>query len=100
MLSGIGAEETTNNDIQHAVWAQFDPGNYGDTGVLATFSSEHPPIDPTRFGLVVDANYAIGNHLEQAFLVDPQQPALQQFFVTDPQSPAPEPASLMEGVLR
>jgi hypothetical protein len=95
MLSGIGNDETVNNDIQHAVWAQFDAGTYADTGILSAFSNQHPPIDPEQFGLIVDAHYANGDHLEQAFLVDPQPPAAQQFFVTDSQSATPEPASFI-----
>ncbi|HEV3200860.1 MAG TPA: PEP-CTERM sorting domain-containing protein [Bryobacteraceae bacterium] len=95
MLSNIGADESLNNAIQHVVWAQFDPGSYTDTGILSAFSTGHPPIDTTQFGLIVDAGYATGGRrLEQAFLVNPHPPALQDFFV-DPQSPTPEPASVI-----
>lgn len=83
-LSG-GVTETVNNNIQHSVWAQFDPSQFADTSQLNQLaqialpngygSIPNPnggqiPINLDKFGLLVDANYANGGQLEQAFLID------------------------------
>ena len=80
-----GVAETVNNNIQHSVWAQFDPSQYADTSQLYQLaqiaapngygSIPNPtggqiPINLDKFGLLVDANDANGGQLEQAFLID------------------------------
>ena len=84
-LSDVGSNETANNNIQHDVWAQFAPGAYTDTdqlfqlaqtvapngyGSIPSHAGGQIPINLNEFGLLVDANYAQGGQLEQAFLVD------------------------------
>lgn len=84
-LSGVGSNETANNNIQHSVWAQFDPSQYSDVsglhqlglndapggyGAIPNGLSGQLPINLSQFGLLVDANYAQGGQLEQMFLVD------------------------------
>jgi hypothetical protein len=68
-LTGVGENVALNNAIQHNVWAQFAPNLYEDTGLLKPYSGDSG--DTGMFGLIVDANYANGGRLEQAFLVDP-----------------------------
>lgn len=87
MLSTIGTDKVSNDDIQHSVWAQFDPGRYTDTGILSTFANDNPPLDPSMFALIVDAGYASGSDLEQVFLVE--QPSSHHLVIV----PTPEPAS-------
>ena len=95
MLNGIGPDRAANNDIQHAVWAQFDSAHYTDSGLLSAFAQSHPPVDPEQFGLIVDADYLHSAHPEQMFLVNMQPPSHQTYFVDIPGSPAPEPGSGM-----
>jgi hypothetical protein len=86
-LSDVGSNEAANNSIQHDVWAQFAPGAYADSDQLYQFAQiaapggygsipnqagGQIPIDFNKFGLLVDANYAEGGQLEQAFLIDGQ----------------------------
>lgn len=104
-LSDPALTESTNNDVQHSVWSQFDPGPYSDVSGLATLAQNDAPngygfipnsgggVTPiilSNFGLIVDANYAQGGPLEQVFLVEaPLDPSPNQdSFDT------PEPASL------
>ncbi|MBZ5619589.1 MAG: PEP-CTERM sorting domain-containing protein [Acidobacteriia bacterium] len=81
MLSGIGSDKTANDNIQHDVWAQFAPLKYTDSGILSDYINGHAAMDPAQFGLIVDARYANGGDLQQAFLVDSP-------------TPTPEPASV------
>src|ERR1035441_8678213 len=81
MLYDVGQDEAANNSIQHNVWAQFAPGSYLDTGLLKPYSGS-----TTMYGLIVDANYAKGGQLEQAFLVDG---------AIGGGAAAPEPASIL-----
>jgi hypothetical protein len=74
-----------NNRLQHDVWAQFAPTLYNDTDHLFNQAQAEIPngygeittggspiqVDLSRFGLLVDANYASGGRLEQAFLIEP-----------------------------
>jgi hypothetical protein len=95
-LSDVGSNEAANNSIQHDVWAQFAPGAYTDTdqlyqlgkiaapggyGSIPNQTGGQIPININNFGLLVDAHYAQGGVLEQAFLIDGP-------------SSAPEPSSL------
>ena len=97
-LSVVGSDETANNNIQHSVWSQFAPDDYTDTdmlyelaqvvapngyGALPNPNGGQIPINLNNFGLLVDANYASGGQLEQAFLID-----------GPPTSGTPEPTSL------
>jgi len=81
MLRGVGEDVTANNEIQHNVWAQFAPDRFDDTCLLRPYSGS---MD--TFGLIVDANYAHGGTLEQAFLVDSPSGGRAE---------APEPASAL-----
>jgi len=83
LLSTIASDVAENNLIQHQVWAQFAPDRYTDTGILES-EADFLSVDPTDFGLIVDANYLQGGTLEQAFLVDPQPVDLQDFPVNSP----------------
>jgi hypothetical protein len=81
-LMMAGADEATTIQLQHEVWGQFDPAYDGsalasyvqtaiNSGSLVDSQGNPIAFDPSSFGLIVDANYANGGDLRQAFLIDP-----------------------------
>jgi len=94
ILTGVGSDEGMNNQIQHDVWAQFDPEQFTDDGSLAASGSFN--VDLTGFALAVDSGYATGTDLRQAFLVTENVPVLTPY--DPPSTPiedTPEPSSAL-----